>query len=378
MNNILIIAGEASGDTLGAGFVREYLTLAPDTRFFGLGGDKMKQAGVELTYHIRDLAFLGFWEVVKNYRFIKKVQKDILKQIDQLKPSMAVLIDYPGFNLRLAPLLKKRGIKVFYYISPQIWAWGAKRIKQIKTDVDFMAVVFEFEKELYEKAGVPVEWVGHPLLDEIKTEIIPGQFYRQHNLANDDIPIGLFPGSRILEVKRILPEMLAALEYVAIGYPKIRGIISCAPGLDISLYENIIKQSNAKIRLHLENSHELMANAKVNLICSGTATLESGVIGTPMVIVYKTSPITYYIARFVIKIPYIGIVNVVAGEKIVPELIQGQCNAQNMAAHALNYLNDPGYYNDVKNRLVQIRTKLGESGAASRAAKAAFALIESK
>jgi lipid-A-disaccharide synthase len=376
MSDILIIAGEASGDTLGAGLVSEFAKIKPGHDFFGFGGDKMTAVGVESIYHIKDLAIFGFWEVVKNIRFIKKVERDLLAEVDRRKPSLAILIDYPGFNLRLAPKLRQRGIKVFYYISPQIWAWGAKRIHKIKTNVDFMAVIFEFEKELYDKAGVPVRWVGHPLLDVIKIESTPEQFREQAGLQNDDTMIGLFPGSRAQEIKRILPEMLAALEFIAIGYPDVNGIIGAAPAIDDSFYEQIIAKSKIKVRLHRGSNYDLMAHAKVNLVCSGTATLECAVIGTPFVVVYKTSPITYYIARNLIRIPVIGMVNVVAGHKIVPELIQGDCNAQNMAAYILNYLNDPNYYAEIKNSLAGIRPKLGESGASRRAAEAAVELLQ--
>ena len=375
MNDILIIAGEASGDTLGSGFVKEFLDLKPEYNFFGLGGDKMKLSGVDLTYHIKDLAIFGFWEVVKNIRFIKKVQRDIIKQVDELKPAMAVLIDYPGFNLRLAPQLKKRGIKVFYYISPQIWAWGAGRIKKIKKYVDFMIVIFEFEKKIYEDAGVPVDWVGHPLLDEISIGSSYEEFLRDGNLKADDIPIGLFPGSREQEVKRILPEMLYALELISIGYPKVKGIIGKAPALDFGFYDQIMKQSKHHLPIYNASNYDLMAHARLNIVCSGTATLESGIIGTPLLIVYKTSPLTYWIARSLIKIPNIGMVNVVAGKDVVPELIQDECNANKIAEKTLRFLNDENYYNSVKAQLSDIRSKLGESGAARRAAEIAIGVI---
>lgn len=377
MTDILIIAGEASGDTLGAGFVREYLKLQPQTRFFGLGGDKMNSAGVELAYHIKDLAFLGFWEVVKNIRFIKKVQRDILNQVDKHNPRMAVLIDYPGFNLSLAPKLKQRGIKVFYYISPQIWAWGARRIRQIKSNVDFMATIFEFEKELYEKAGVPVRWVGHPLLDEINISTSDIEFRQQAGLNSDDIAIGLFPGSRVQEISRILPEMLKALRLILSVKPEIKGLIARAPAIDISIYQNIMAEHNSNAMLYESSNYDLMSHAYLNLVCSGTATLECAIIGTPMAVVYKTSPITYWIARSLIKIPYIGMVNVVAGEKIVPELIQGKCNARAIADTSLKYLDNSEYYNDVKNKLSRIKSKLGEQGAAERAAIAAVEVVVS-
>jgi lipid-A-disaccharide synthase len=378
MTNILIIAGEASGDTLGAGFVREYLKLQPQTRFFGLGGDKMNSTGVELAYHIKDLAFLGFWEVVKNIRFIKKVQRDILDQVDKLKPRMAVLIDYPGFNLRLAPKLKRRGIKVFYYISPQIWAWGAGRIRQIKNNVDFMAAIFEFEKQLYEKAGVPTLWVGHPLLDEIQISISDNEFRHKAGLNNDDIVIGLFPGSRVQEVARVLPEMLKALRLMSSTKPEIKGLIGKAPAIDNAVYRDIIAEHKSNAIIYEGSNYDLMALARLNLVCSGTATLECALIGTPMIVVYKTSPATYWIARSLIKIPYIGMVNVVANEKIVPELIQGRCNARAIADISRKYFDDSEYYDDVKNRLSQIRSKLGEHGAAQRAAIAAVEVISGR
>jgi len=377
MTNILIIAGEASGDTLGAGFISEFLKLQPDSSFFGLGGDKMASLGVELSYHIKDLAFLGFWEVVKNIRFINRVEREILDQVDKIKPRMAVLIDYPGFNLRLAPKLKRRGIKIFYYISPQVWAWGAKRVGKIKANVDYMATIFEFEKEIYEKANVPVKWVGHPLLDEINISLNESDFRQQIGLEDNNIPIGLFPGSRIQEVSRILPEMLGALKIMRSKRPEIRGIIGKAPALDKSIYEDLIEQSGCEATLYNGRTHDLMAHTRLNLVCSGTATLECAIIGTPMIVVYKTSLVTYLIARNLIRIPYIGMVNVVAGKKIVPELIQGDCRAGKIAGESFKYLDDIQYYDDVKAQLSRIKSKLGENGAAGKAARAAVEVLDS-
>ena len=376
MKNILIIAGEASGDTLGAGFVREFLSLSSDYEFFGLGGDKMKATGVELAYHIRQLAFLGFWEVLKNIRFIRKVQKDILALVDKHKPSMAVLIDYPGFNLRLAPLLKKRGVKVFYYISPQIWAWGGKRIRQIKQHVDFMSVIFEFEKEIYEKAGVPCRWVGHPLLDEINIDISYEGFLENCGMSQNRIPIGIFPGSREQEVSRILPEMLEAMKIIQIGYPAAAGIVGKASSLDFDLYQKIMDDTGIHLPLYNESNYDIMKHAKVNMVCSGTATLECGMIGTPLLVAYKTSPITYLIARSVIKLPHIGMVNLVAGHEVAPELIQHNCTGRKLAEVVLRFLNNADYYNDVKSRLEKIKEKLGERGASGRAAETALELLQ--
>jgi len=373
MSTILIVAGEASGDTLGAGLVKEFLKLKPDSEFIGLGGDKMSDAGVTLRYHINKLAFLGFWEVVKNIRFIRGVEKDLLEQVDSFNPDMAVLIDYPGFNLRLASKLRKRGIKIFYYISPQIWAWGARRIGKIKKHVDMMATIFEFEKDIYERANVPVEWVGHPLLDEIKTSVGKKEFYKANRLSSDDIPIGLFPGSRIQEVSRLLPEMLRALMLMSIGRRKVKGVIGVAPGLDKTVYSEIIEQSGVNVRIHNGSNYDLMAQAKLNLVCSGTATLECAVIGTPMLVLYKTSPLTYHIARKLIKIPHIGMVNVVAGERIVPELIQHNCTAEKITEYSLQFFRDLVLHrNRRKHRKTFIRRNEPHSFNQVRAAPVAF------
>ncbi len=376
MKNILIIAGEASGDTLGAGLVREFRKLSSDYDFFGFGGDKMSKLGVELTYHINQLAIFGFWEVLKNILFIMKVKRDILAQVDKLKPEMAILIDYPGFNLRLAPLLKKRGVKVFYYISPQIWAWGGKRISKIKRDVDHMAVIFEFERKLYEEAGVPVTWVGHPLLDEIAINISHEEFLGNCGLGPTEAPIGLFPGSREQEVKRILPEMLEALKIISVGYPNAVGIIGKAPALSFDFYQQIMDKAKWHVALYNASNYDIMKHAKVNIVCSGTATLECGIIGTPMVIVYKTSPGTYMIAKRLVKLPHIGMVNLVAEKEVVPELIQDDCNGGNIAGQVLKYLNDKEYYREIKSQLENIRSKLGESGASVRVAETALDVIK--
>lgn len=377
MSHVLIIAGEASGDVLGAGFVDEFLKIRPAIRFFGLGGDKMAAAGVDLQYHIRDLAFLGFWEVVKNISLIRKVEKQILDQVDKLNPALAVLIDYPGFNLRLARKLKKRNIKIFYYISPQIWAWGAGRIRKIKKHVDLMTTIFEFEKDIYEKAGVPVRWVGYPMIDKIKAGMNDSEFRRRAGVAPGETIIGLFPGSRLQEIERILPTMLLAVKSMAAKRPGVKAVIGRAPAIDRAIYGKMLDEY-FKDALILDGlNYDIMAHAKINIVCSGTATLECAIIGTPLIVVYKTSLPTYWIARWLIRIPYIGMVNVVAGEKIVPELVQNDCTPEKIAQTCLDYMNDEKLHAQVKSRLSSIKNKLGQPGAAGRAAESAVRLMES-
>jgi len=377
MNHVLIIAGEASGDALGAGFVEEFLKIRPAARFFGLGGDKMAAAGVDLEYHIKDLAFLGFWEVIKNIPFIWRVEKHILKKVDKVKPPLAVLIDYPGFNLRLARKLNKRNVKIFYFVSPQIWAWGAGRISKIKKHVDLMTTIFEFEKDIYEKAGVPVRWVGYPMIDKIKPDLSDEEFRRRAGIAHGETAIGLFPGSRIQEIERILPAMLLALKSLSAKHSNIKGVIGRAPAIERLLYEKMLAGYFKDAIILDDLNYDLMAHAKINIVCSGTATLECAIIGTPLLVVYKTSLPTYWIARRLIKIPYIGMVNVVVGEKIVPELVQSDCSPEKIAQACLDYLNNEAFYTQVKSRLSSIKNKLGQPGAAGRAAESAVLLMES-
>jgi lipid-A-disaccharide synthase len=376
MQNVLIVAGEVSGDLLGAGLVKEFSQIRSDIKFFGFGGDRMSAAGVELIYHIRQLAFMGFWEVAKNYRFIKNAQKQLLRAVAERKPSMAILIDYPGFNLRLAAKLKAMGVTVFYYVSPQIWAWGAGRIKKIKREIDLMAVLFDFEKEIYDKAGIPAVWVGHPILDELKIDNPESEFYRRNTLNKDEIVIGLFPGSRHNEVKRLLPDMLKAIAIISNSYPNVRAIIARAESLDSTVYDEMLNKEKQAVPFCVGSNYELMAYSKICLVCSGTATLECGIIGTPLLVLYKTSFFTYILARLLIKIKFIGLVNIVSGKSVVPELIQSNCTAENIANESLGFLNDITKYQKTKTELAKIKGRLGDSGAARRVAIAAVDLYD--
>jgi lipid-A-disaccharide synthase len=376
MQNVLIVAGEVSGDLLGAGLVKEFAKNKPEVKFFGFGGDRMSTAGVELIYHIRQLAFMGFWEVAKNYRFIKNAQKQLLRAVAERKPSMAILIDYPGFNLRLAAKLKAMGIAVFYYVSPQIWAWGAGRIKKIKRDIDLMAVLFDFEKDIYDKARVPAVWVGHPVLDEIKIDNTVSEFYRLNNLNKDDIVIGLLPGSRQSEITRLLPDMLKAAAIISNSYPNVRAIIARAESLDSAVYDEMLNKEKQAVPFCVGSNYELMAYSRICLICSGTATLECGIIGTPLIVLYKTSFFTYMLARLLIKIKFIGLVNIVSGKSVVPELIQSRCTAENIANETLGFLNDTVMYQKTRSELAKIKDHLGNSGATRRVAMAAVDLFE--
>ena len=296
--SILIIAGESSGDNVGGLLCAELKLLNPDLRIFGIGGDRMDMSGVNLLYHTSQLSFLGFWEVLKHLPFIKKVERDILQRVDDEKPALAILIDYPGFNLRLAAKLKERKVPILYYVSPQVWAWGKGRIEKIKHLVDKMVVVFEFEREIYLKEGMAVEWLGHPLLELVRTKYNREEFYQKIGLHLGDRYIGLFPGSRKQEIEKILPVMCRAVK--GMTDPVLISVVACAPGIEDDFYRSLGTDSVRYVR---GQTYDLMANSELNLVASGTATLECAILGRPQFILYKTSPITYYIAKSLIKIP---------------------------------------------------------------------------
>ncbi len=370
--SILIIAGEASGDNVGGLLCEELKKLRADLRLFGLGGDRMKRSGVKVLYHINRLAFLGFWEIVRHIPFMRSVERNLLLETDRKRPDLAILIDYPGFNLRFARKLKARGIPILYYVSPQVWAWGRKRIGKIKSLVDRMIVVFEFEKELYAREGMEVEWYGHPLLDIVEPQLEKSAFFKRAGIAEDQRYIGLFPGSRLQEIIRILPVMRDAIRIIGSTGTALIGIVGGAPGIEESVYRNIIGDD---FPLMKNMTYDIMANADLNLVASGTATLECAILGKPLFVLYKTSPLTYLIAKNLIKISDIGLVNVVAGKRIAPEFIQSYCGADNIAAEISDYFSNEGYREKIAADLENVHLKLGEKGASKKAAESVLKML---
>jgi lipid-A-disaccharide synthase len=370
---ILIVAGEPSGDNIGGLLAAELKLLRPELGLFGLGGDRMDVSGVEIRYHINQLSFLGFWEVIKHIPFLKRVRNDLLDQVSRRRPALAILIDYPGFNLGLAARLKAMKVPVMYYVSPQVWAWGKRRIGKIRKLVDKMVVVFQFEKEMYEEGeGVSAKWYGHPLLDIVESTYKREDFLKAVGLNPDARYIGLFPGSRRQEVERILPVMREAVSLLTKSGLSISGMVGCAPGLDDRLYREI---GGDDLRYVRGLSYDIMRHAELNLVASGTATLECAILQSPLFVLYKTSALTYLLARRLISIPYIGLVNVVAGEKIVPEFIQGECRGDLIAGEIAGFLAEQDAKNRMTGRLSQLRTSLGEKGASRKVAEAALRML---
>lgn len=366
---LLIVAGEASGDLQAAYLVNSLKALHPNLEVFGIGGKCMREAGVETVYDMVDLAVVGFVEVIKHLGVFKSVLEGLLTLLEIKRPDAVILVDYPGFNLRFAKYVKKKKIPVIYYISPQIWAWGKNRISEIKKCVDKMIVIFGFEEELYKDAGVKVSFVGHPFLDIVRPGWKKEETIKRLRLRHHSVKTAVLPGSRAKEIERHLPAMLKACEIIKTKLPDAEFILSRRRELDNSIYNGIIDRS--KIKPHsLENRpYEIMDVSDLVMVSSGSATLETAIMEKPMVIVYKTSFITWLLARNMIKIPDIGLVNVVAGRRVVPELLQFQVNAPDIARESLRILKNKKTREDIKKDLRKVKKKLGEQGAVERAAR---------
>ena len=372
--NIMIIAGEVSGDLLGAELSGELKNVDGNLNIIGVGGDRMKQAGVEIIYHINNLAFLGFAEVVKHIPFIRKVQSDLIKIINEKNIKNIILIDYPGFNLNFAKKIKPLGVKIIYYVSPQVWAWGKGRIKRIKNLVRKMFVVFPFEEKLYLDEGIDVEFVGHPLLERISNyDFLPMEkFFKMYELNPGKEILLILPGSRNHEVERIFPAVIEAALKLSKEF-NLQTVVAGASGIDEKLF-NKISELN-EYRVIKDHNYELMKYSKFGIIKSGTSTLEAGLFGLPMVIVYKTSLLTYYIGKNLVNLKNIGMANIISGEDIVPELIQDKVNPESIYNEAKKILDNNSLYTSVKTRLLEINKKLGEKGAVRKTAESIYSLI---
>ncbi len=369
-----IIAGEASGDLHGSNLVKELHKLdgQADTRCWG--GEKMEAAGATLVKHYRDLAFMGFTEVIKNLPTILRNLKDCKKDITAFSPDALILIDYPGFNLRIAKWAREQGLKVIYYISPQVWAWKENRVKAIKRDVDKMLVILPFEKAFYKKWNVEVEYVGHPLVEVIerfKSEHASGR--QEPGAINNDTPIiALLPGSRKQEISVKLPIMLE----VAGAFPQYRFMVAKAPGLPVTFYDNLMKPySNVEA---VENkTYHILNKASAALVTSGTATLETALFEVPEVICYKGSNISYQIAKRLIRIKFIGLVNLIMDKEVVKELIQNDLTPQKIAAELTLLLENREKQQQLKADYRALRELLGKGGHASaNAAKSIYQFLQ--
>lgn len=372
---IMIVAGEASGDLHGASLIQEMLKIDPALNFYGIGGSKLEKMGVKLFANTSTMAVMGLTEIVSKLGSILKIMGIMKKSLDEYRPDLVILIDYPDFNLRLAKAAKKKGIKVFYYISPQVWAWRKNRINQIKKFVDKMAVILPFEVDTYATKGFTVNYVGHPLLDLVKPHYSKQDSRKKISIAENKTTIALLPGSRLSEVTKLLPEMLRAAEILAQKIPDVQFVLPLADTLEEKNISDISKSSPVKIKVITGLTYDVISSADLAIVASGTATLETGLLGVPMIIIYKVSPFSALIGRMIINVQHIGLVNIIAGKTIVPELIQSDANGQRIASEALAILLNEEKRQEIVVQLADIRAKLGSPGAARRAAQLALDML---
>lgn len=366
--HLILVAGEASGDMHAAHLVKELKKLNPQLTFSGLGGPQMRASGVALDEDLTRLALIGFVEVIRHYAEIKKVFNLILTKIKERRPAAVILVDYPGFNLRLAKKIKKLGIKVIYYISPQVWAWKENRVHLIHRYVDKMLVLFPFEQELYARYNIPVVCVGHPLVDTVKVDWDREKLLSSLGLPPGPLTIGLLPGSRQKEIDTLLPLMLQTAELLQKQTPVIQFLLMKAPTIEHHYLIPFLNKTKITLKIVDERIYDGINACDACLVASGTATLETALLQKPMVVVYKTSFLTWFLAKLLIKIPYIGLVNVVAGRKIVPECIQFGATATRMADELQQMTPHPQRLFEIKEKLAGVKKLLGEPGATRRAA----------
>jgi lipid-A-disaccharide synthase len=361
---LLVVAGEASGDLHGARLLTELRRRVPHLAAFGLGGDEMRAAGLAAVAHSSEISVVGITEVLKVLPRAREVFADLLREVDRRRPALAVLIDFPDFNLRLAKELKRRGLTVLYYISPQVWAWRRGRIKTISRLVDRMLVLFPFEVDFYRDHGVDVVHVGHPLVDEVP--VLP-QAWDQDPSTGGPFRVALLPGSRVSEVEALLPTLLEAAGRLAARLPVEVRIIR-APTISPELVDEAVELAGLPVEIVAEERFAAIADSHLALCASGTATLEVGLLGTPMVMVYRLAPWTYALARLLVRLPNVSLVNLVVGSRAVPELIQGDANPERIAAEAERLLTDAGERGRMRAALAEVRGRLGQGGASRRAA----------
>lgn len=375
MKNVFIVAGEASGDLHAANLVKQLKQIDADIQYKGMGGEKLREQGVDTLVDIADLGVVGIVEVLMSYRRLKAVLNQIRQAITNERPDLLILVDYQEFNQRLAAHAKSIGIKVLFYISPQVWAWRPKRVYKMANIVDHIAVIFPFEVPLYEKADVPVTFTGHPLVDEIIVDKTTEQARQALNLQ-DTLTIGLFPGSRKVEISKLLPIQLACAKQLKQQYPDCQFALPLASTLtrtQLNPYNNLIDELN--INVIENNTHDTIQACDVIIVASGTATLEIGLFGKPMVIMHKIAALSFMIISRLALVKHIGLVNIVPGKEVVKEFIQDEATADNIVAEAKRIIEDADYNKKMCDELNMLRDLLGAGGGSRKVAQLAHDML---
>lgn len=365
----MISCGEPSGDLYAGALAVEIRRREPDAAIFGLGGQRLMAGGGELLADYRGLSVTGLVEAVRVIPKSLSVLNRLLHAARSEKPQALVAIDFPDFNFRLAAAVKKLGVPVIYYISPQLWAWRRSRMRVIKRIADRVLVIFPFEEQIYRDAGVPVQFVGHPLVDLARAQEPKDSFLRELRLDPSKPVVALLPGSRPNEVERLLPVMRDAVQQVIARLPGVQFVVARAPSLDDGLFSNV-KWNSVEPVVVLARTDDVLAIADVVITASGTATVQAALHGRPMVVVYRLSPLSYRLGRRFVHVDDVAMVNLIAGRRIVPELIQEECTPDRIAAEVLSLLTDVPRVEEMRAALAEVRGKLGRPGASGRAADA--------
>jgi lipid-A-disaccharide synthase len=374
--HVMIVAGEASGDQHAAYLVENIRRQAPNVRVSGIGGHHMREAGVEVLVDSSELAVVGLVEPLLHFRTIYGALQLMRRRLREERPDLLILTDYPDFNLRLARTAKELGIKVLYYISPQVWAWRQKRVFKIKELVDMMAVVFAFEVPFYEKAGVPVRFVGHPLVDEVGSELSRDAAVSALGLDPTRKVLGLFPGSRRSELKRLLPTLLQSAALLHRRFPELQFVLPRASTLSKAQLAPYLEGSTLPISVVEGRFYDTVQACDAIVTASGTATLEIALMGKPLAVIYRVSPMSYRIMSRLIKVDHIALCNIVAGKRAARELIQDDATPEAIAEEASRLLEENDYAEQVRKDLRDVRKNLGDGGGSRNIANLALEMLE--
>ena len=364
----MIVCGEASGDLNAANLVKRLLELQPSLEISAVGGALLKAAGADIFYDIKELSVIGVFDVLKKLPKFFSLKKLILQKINREKPDAVILVDFSGFNLRLAKSIK-RNVPVIYFTSPQVWASRPGRVHAIKKFVSKMIVLFNFEVEFYKRYGFNVDFVGHPLLDTVKPTMLESEFLKKYALSKDGITISLLPGSRKQEVKVILPVMLKTALLINNEIKDAQFVIAKSTQVEWEIYNRLSQNSGINLKVIENKTYDCLSISDFALVASGTATLETAIMEKPFALIYKMSLLNYFLYRPQIRIPYIGMANIIAGRGIIPEFIQFRATAEKVSAEVIKILKNPSLLAQMKNNLTQVRSSLGEKGASLRAAQ---------
>jgi lipid-A-disaccharide synthase len=371
---VMLVTGQASGDLCGAMLASEIRRLDPEVKLVGVGGEGMRSAGVEIVLDSTEISVVGIWEALVRLPRLRRALGQIRAEIARRRPDLVVLVDYPGMNLRLARSASDAGIKVMYFVSPQVWAWGGSRVNHIRRYVDKMVVILPFEAEIYESRGVDVTYVGHPLIDVVKTRLGRDQTLSRLGLEPNAEVVALLPGSRRHEVAQHLGPLLGAARLLARGHPERAFVVATLPALEADVRRRVGK-AGVPVAVTSDLRYEAIAASGLAITCSGTVTLETALLGTPMIVIYKLAFFSWVVGKLVVRVPYISLTNLVAGERVVPELLQGKVTPANLARAAESILGDRARRVQIEAGLAGIRSRLGAGGATRKAAEIALSLV---